>query len=819
MAFGTAALAALFSLLALCALITTQSTSSAADALDPLAKRQQPISSQTSYLKSSFSSTRDSALPGDTIGFIATVDNRSDSTLTNLSVTMAVSDGETLIYLQNSTVAQLREDGPVSALPQLNSRPTTIAATLEPGQRARIEWKMQVTECALRDRWINVIFEARTDEVAAPPLNKNHYILPHSNLLHAASKVDYRLDTSTPGPGAAVRHTVRVANTGFVTLTDISIRLQRSDRAARILPPVADDSRYVVISPRDGYSGPLQLAGTVDQRGIIAGRDGLSGLPVNVDPAWSNLTDGGFTLDKLKPGSVLAFSWTDYVAIGASIGAEAESSVAVSIAGSIRSRNSAKLTVSAPPNDLQIDIGPADLGRLDASYLPGEVVTMHVTIVNHTPRDQNSLVVRVDLPFALSYVTDSGSYGAHNYIAGNARRLPDDWIYTGYRLPLLAPGQKAMIAFKARVGEDTGPQDGVEVHAVLQRSSGQERHVTNRFRIVGASDISLRVVSVGTAFAGDEVEYLVRVRNTGQVGLEDVEIGFELTCGMGYVRDSIRFPSGGAFILGGGGAFLVGESDSLTESPTDGDYLVRWLGPMAPGEETDFALKMRIGGDVAPGQLVGPRFVTTASTVETAILQAVMDRQETEITVVEPLVTADEFETRVEEILDRIEGVANETKATAERTEGLAEDIRETGKNTADLVTQTGELANDIKANTEAIGDQTTTIEDTTEATLDTVVENLDPWDQSPGWILRLGGFAALASFVAGAVLPFTLWRAIAWLRERHRRQKNPYLAAPATPPAWRSPSQWWAAAVRASEPLVAALRRVRDWVDGLRRR
>ena len=743
MAFGTAALAALFSLLALCALITTQSTSSAADALDPLAKRQQPISSQTSYLKSSFSSTRDSAMPGDTIGFIATVDNRSDSTLTNLSVTMAVSDGETLIYLQNSTVAQLREDGTVSALPQLNSRPTTIATTLEPDQRVRIEWKMQVTECTLRDRWINVIFEARTDEVATTPLNKYHYIPPHSNLLHAASKVDYRLDTSTPGPGAAVRHTVRVANTGFVTLTDVSIRLQRSARAARILPPIADDSRYVVISPRDGYSGPLQLAGTVDQRGIIAGRDGLPGLPVNVDPAWSNLTDG-FTLDKLKPGSVLAFSWTDYVATSASIGAEAESSVAVSIAGSIRSRNSAKLTVSAPPNDLQIDIGPADLGRLDASYLPGEVVTMHVTIVNHTPRDQNSLVVTVDLPFALSYVTDSGSYSAHNYVAGNARRLPDGWIYTGYQLPLLAPGQKAMIAFKARVGEDTGPQDGVEVHVVLQRSSGQEQRIANRFRIVGASDISLRVVFVGTAFAGDEVEYLVRVRNTGQVGLEDVEIGFELTCGMGYVRDSIRFPSGGAFILGGGGAFLVGESDSSTESPTDGDYLVRRLGPMAPGEETDFALKMRIDGDVVPGQLAGPRFVTTASTVETAILQAVMARQETEIMVVEPLVTAEDLE----------------------------------------------------------------------EAT-----DSISPLGRGIGWFGEWAISGVLASFTAGLVLPFTIWRALAWFRERRRRRENPYLAAPTSPPAWRSPSQWWAVAGRASEPLAAALHRVRDRVDGLRRR
>ena len=718
---------------------------------------------------------------------------------------MAVSDGETLTYLQDSTAAQLHEDGPVSALPQLSSRPTAIVATLEPGQRVRIEWKMQVKECALRARWVNVIFEARTDEVVALPLSKNHYIHPHSNLLHAASKVDYHLNTSTPTPGGAVRHTVRVANTGFVTLPDVAIRLRRSDSAARILPPIADDSRYVVVSPRDGYLGPTQLAGTVDQRGIIAGRDGRPGLPVDVASAWSSSTNG-FTLSKLKPGSVLVFSWTDYVATDASIGVEAESSVAVSIAGSTRSRNSAKLTVSTPPNDLQIHVGPADLGRLDASYLPLEVVTMHVTIVNHTSRRQNGLAVSVDLPFALIYVPDSGSYSVHNYIDGNARRLPDDWIHTGTRLPLLAPGQRATIAFRARIGEGAAPQDGIEVHAILQRPNGQEQRVTDRFRIVGVPDISLTVASVGTASAGDEVEYLVRVRNTGQVDLEDVEIGFELTCGMSYVRDSLRFPLGGAFILGGGGAFLVGESESSLESPTDDDHLVRRLGPMAPGEETDFALKMRIGSDVTAGHLAGPRFVTTASTVEAAVLNAVMARQETEIAVVESFVTEETFEARVEEILDDIQINTDAIRANVSVDE---------------FETQVEEILGDIQANTKAIRKATDAVGETAGEVRDKLFDE-DPWEQSTGWILRVGGFAALASLVAGLVLPFSLWRGLAWFSRHRQRATRSDLLEPPSPSKWTRSTLWaWATdRCRAGADLLAAARRhVRDWLDGLWRR
>ena len=803
---GIVALTTLFSLVVVCALIATQSASLAGDALDPLAKRQQADRSQAGHLLSTFSSTRDSALPGDTIGFIATVDNRSDSTLTNLSVTMAVSDAETLIYLQNSTVAQLHEDGPVSAPPQLSDRPTMIVATLEPGQHVRIEWKMQVSECALRARWINVTFEASTDELDTPPLNKRHYIHPHSSLLHAASKVDYHLDTSKPTPGGAVRHTVRVANTGFVTLPDVAIRLQRSDDAARILPPIADDSRYAVVSPRDGYAGPRQLAGTVDQRGIIAGRDGLPGFPVNVDPSWSNPTDQ-FTLNKLKPGSVLVFSWTDYVATDASIGTEAESSIVVSIADSTQSSDSVKLTVSPPSNDLQIDIGPADLGRLDGSYLPGEIVTMHVAIVNHTPRDQSGLMVTLDLPFALSYMVDSGSYSDHNYSGSNARRLPDDWIRTGARLPLLRPGQGATIAFKARINEDAAPQDEIEAHAVLRWPSGQEQRVTDRFRIVGASDISLSVAPIEAASAGDEVEYLVRVRNTGQVHLEDVEIGFELTCGVSYVRDSVRFPLGGAFILGGGGAFLSGRVDASMESPTDDDHLVRRVGPMAPGEETAFALKMRIGVDVETGQLAGPRFVTTASTTEMAILQAVMARQETEITIVEPLVTAEDFETRVEEILGRVEDNTNAIRATVS-----AEDFE----------TRVEEILGDIQGNTEAIGEATVATKDTTEEikglaeeTRDELINEVNPWDQNIGWIFRWGAFGAAASFFAALVLPFTIWRGLAWLGRRRRRVANPYLAAPATPSLWKRLSQWALTANQACVTPLAMLRRgVRDRIS-----
>ena len=245
------------------------------------------------------------------------------------------------------------------------------------------------------------------------------------------------------------------------------------------------------------------------------------------------------------------------------------------------------------------------------------------------------------------------------------------------------------------------------------------------------------------------------------------KLGVEETCtGIDYVPGTLWLQSGG---------FVWRDDTVILQQQTQGDDLSIPLGDgdLDPGETVTIDMTFQVADSLAPGTVAGPQFIVTAESPDTVLVPWDLGVSPTEIVVAEPtesFVTAEDFETAVRDILGRIEGVANKTKDTAEKT-------------------------------------------------LDTVVEDLDPWDQSPGWFIRWGGFGALASFVAGAVLPFTFWRALAWLRERRQRRKNPYFAAPATPPAWRSPGQWRAAAGQVSEPLVAALRRVCDWIDGLRRR
>lgn len=842
----SAYLAALIASLALavaCALLALQPASSANHVANLSPAPHQIDPSQAGYFLVTLHPTRLNALPGDIIGFIAEIRNRNGRALPNLNVTMRVEgDEDSLIYLDDSTFFTLHEDGPALPLQQLGSAPTAVTDTLEPNQDVRIEWKLQVSECALRDRWFNVIFTANAGQIEQQ-VYRRLYIGPHRSVYTGGVTADYRLNTTTPAPGDPVRHTVRIASTSFdPRLADVTVRLEKHDTTDRFLPTVAEDSSYVIFSPRDDRSAPLATPRLADQHVIMSGRSGLPGRLVPVDPAWSAPT-GEFTLPRLNPGSVLVFSWTDYVAADAPIGTEVESRVAVSAGSATPTQFTTQLTVSPPRDDLTVDVYPADLRKLGAAYLHGDVVDLHMTITNHTTSDQHGLTAVLDLPFALSYVPASGSYSTRDSVAANARRLPDDWVFTGTSLPTLEPGQSITIAFQAQIGEDVVPQNNIEIRALLHQPNRQTRRATDRFRVVGTPDVSLTIADIGPVAAGDEVEYLVHVLNNGDIDLEDLRVGVEMACDVSYVPSSLLNLSGGVTVVGQG--LYADESGSYS---SDFDNEVRMYGTMAVGEERIFRLKYRIGDDVAAGTVVGPGFTATAKTAAgTTILARVMAREETEITVVEPLVTSAEFEARVEQLLGEIKKGATKTAENTDRILALAETAREINEEIKDITTATGatateleetssaiqantdairatvsadefetqvqEILGDIATNQVAIGEAQVSIAEATEAvgaTAEQVRDKLfdeDPWGQSTQWILRVGGFAALASLIAGLVLPFSLWRGLVWVR-RH-------------PPRLEMSVPLWAIDLcRAGATLLATARRsVRDWLDRLRRR
>lgn len=756
-----------------------QSTASEGSA-QPL-KSLQTSSTQTTGLVVSFEAPEDAAdvLPGERVKFRVSVENPTSRPQTNFLVGMVVSHNvEALEYAARSTFVS-RGDRQ-SSLPTLDRRGTRIAETFEPHESVTVEWEMVVSECVARDRWVQVVFVARTDEEGEQRVFKNLYLHPHISLPTHHFTPSYQVDPSSPHPGEAVRHTVRVVNDGYLALDNVVVRVNSHETIDLYLPTVAANSTYYVVPRRGGEGTP----------------------PVAIDSGRSG-PETGFNLDYLNPGQTLVLSWVDYVASDAPVGTAIRPQVDILPDQADEWKSVARrLTVSPPKSDLAMSIRSIDPEYLAPSYLPGDRVTMRVTVTNHAVTARDDLHVDLDLPFALSYIPGSTylcvgqgndgdectvAYAVPAYRNGNARRLPDAWLDTSASLPLLAPGETAAITFRAMVLEDAPPQEDVETHTVLRSASRDEHRATTHLDIVRPAEIDVDVDGPTTARSGDEITYEISITNAGQADLSNVAFGIEETCEVKYIPGTleIHLPNGRTER---DDTFLIDQRREMRDMVyTIGD-LTAWR-PNGPGNTVDISLKMRIADDVDPGSTAGPRFIiiadrTSAAVTGTTNVRLRGIREETEIEVVEPFVTAEDFETAVRDILDRIVGVADETKA-----------------------------------NTEAIGGQTTTIKKTTETTLNTVVENLDPWDQSPGWILRLGGFGALASFVAGAVLPFTLWRAIAWLREQRQRRENPYLAAPATPPVWRSPSQWWAVAGRASEPLAAALRRVRDWVDGLRRR
>ena len=726
-------------------------------------------------------------LPGGEIEFVATIDNLSGAATNNLEVAVtATQQSDVLTYVEDSTWARFGHDGVAVRLSPLGEEPTLLLSTMEAEQQVRIEWDMAVDECASRDRWTEVRLQVWTDDFGQDiPLvvGARSYIVPHKLTLAGDLTADYTTNPSMPVPGAAVQHVIRVTNP---TTTTARVRLRG----------IPEHASFCIAQERGGLCAPTRAL--TDRRPNEVWRAQVS--------ANGQLT---FEHPSVQPGNILRLSWASIVPDDVPDGTAITSQVAVSSAKSYEDYTSEAWTdlttvvaVQSSHRELELHINNADADRSDPMYWPGERATLLVQVKNHTNTPAYSPQLTLSLPAAVQYVGGSGSYTTLDYSGGNARRLPDTWIDNGgFILPTVMPGQVVDVHFQLEVRTDTavGELDVV----TLLRSGRREMRDTVALVVEPRKALSMLVHQPSEVNPGDLAEYRVSVSNVGQADLEEVRFGIEGTCSAAYEPHSLA-------VVYHGGAWMIRSGDpSKPDSKIDGLDVTQLVGNLAAGETRDVVFTMHIADSLDAANMRGPAFV-----VFTDEAPIVGDRQEVELPVArQRAATTAELEATRDEILGEVRDVARDTQATANRTEGLAEDIRKTGEKTAELVTQTGTLANDIEDNTEAIKEQAGDIFDE--------VTEANPWSLGWKWVLMWGGFGALASLIAGFavwfVLPPTLLHALSWFRER--RRKNPYLPAPATPPAWRSSGQWAAVAVRAGKPLVAALRRVRDWVDGLRRR
>ena len=723
-------------------------------------------------------------LPGEQIEYAATIENRTRKRQANLSVQMIVGGGrDAVAYVPNSTFVRRSEDHAfVSLGSPLSKRPTNIIETLASEQVVSIKWRMQINECTQRNRWLQVGIAARTDETELALAEVQAYIAPHADIMatrHFSATHD--VYPANPAPGEAVRHTIRIVNDGYVVLDDWLVQV--SDTDSSIFPLVAEDASFYIISERGG--APARVVAT--------------------DGRWWGHPQGGFSLDYLNPGNVLVLQWTEYV------GPDVPIWTAIHRLFSVETGSWATswligdgFMVSPARNDLSVEIETADPGYLESTYEAGDLIRMRIVITNRTATAHDDVRVTLGLPSAVSYVNGSGAYATPRFKAGNSRRLPENWINDGAALPTIEPGDTTTITFKVKVGDSVSPQENLDVYATLRSPDNPDIYAGTQIDVAQEPGIDITLRDEEPVDPGGQVTFNITVRNSGQVPLVGAKFGVEETCsGIDYVPGTLWIESGES----------VWRDDAvMLQQQAQGDDISIPLGDgdLDPGETVRIDMTFQVAGDLKPGTVAGPQFIVTAESPDTVLVPWDLGVSRTEIVVAEPdesFVTAEELEAARDEILIEVRDVARDTK-------DLAEDIRETGDETAELVTQTGKLANDIKANTEAIEGQADAIfNEVTEA---------NPWSLGWKWVLLWGGFGALASLIAGFavwfVLPPTLMHALAWLRER--RRKNPFLAAHQPAPlAQRSPSQWRATAVQASEPLVGALRRIRDWVGGLRRR
>ena len=667
--------------------------------LQPQKPLRTPLT-QTAGLVVVFESPDDAAdvLPGERVKFRVSVENPTDRPQTNLLVGMVVSQNvEALGYVDYSTFA-IRGDRK-SSLPTLDKRETRLAETFEPHESVTVEWEMMVSECTARDRWVQVVFVARTDEESAEPKFKNLYLHPHISIPTQHFTPSYHVDPQSPAPGDAVRHTVRVVNDGFIRLDNIVIHVNGHETIDRYLPTIAASSAYYVV-PRRGSEGTS---------------------PIAIDSGWSG-PDTGFNLAYLNPGQTLILSWIDYVASDAPVGTVVRPQVDIRPDQADEWKSVARrLTVSPPANDLSMSIRSIDPEYLAPFYLPGDRVTMRVTVTNHSATARDDLHVDLDLPFALSYIPGSAylcvgqgndgdecsaAYAAPAYQNGNARRLPDAWLDTYAPLPLLAPGETAAITFRAMVLEDASSQEDVEAQAVLRSASRDEHHATTHLDIVRLAEIDVDIAGPTIAESGGEISYEVSITNTGQTDLTNVTFGIEETCDVRYVPGTleIRLPEDETKR---DDQFLIDQRHELRDAVYNIGALAAWkpsdhtIGDPAPrvtsglgDNEVKISLTMQIASDVDPSTIAGPRFIVNADHADRSA--------------------------------QRVAGMSNRSL----RSVRMETEIR--------------------------------VIESVTETT-----DGISPFRRGIEWFGEWAITGVLASFVAGLVLPFTLWRAARWLGSR----------------------------------------------------
>ena len=742
--------------------------------------------SQVRSLNTAMWAVNSDALPGGTVDFVATIENPSDLPTNNLELLWTVTGySETLTYLEGSMKGDFG-DGNILSIPELQWPATLRIDTIQPSQRMHINWSMEVAECTLRDRHAEVTLQISSDDFGrvTPIVHRQQiYILPHQLTQQSHLTSRYSVHPPTPAPGDTVEHRLNLINDGTVLL------------GVRVRGVPSDTSFYTI----DGRNGERSSAQTIEDHSLAHAID------------WWWWPDSGvFEHRKLEPGEILVLFWIEHIADNAEIGAEIGRHVegnhvpidsarrhnamrrdsVFSVSGTDSEYRvdgqvttswrpwthslawpeswkslSRPLNVVAPRGDLDMRIDVAADDRAMRAFYPGESTRISARIVNRTDGVIDDLRLVVSLPFAVKYVRGSSSYSiSPDFVGGNARRMRDTWTDDGVELPSLAPRESIDVSFDIQISDDADADQTLEIIADLWQQDHTELRSSVTLHVEPIRKLDIVIQEPLPVVGGEELLYNVRITNVGQVDLDDVQIGIEETCDARYEPYSLTtlIPHSSAQTKGF-------RSADPSETDIKNGVLTKDLGQLPRGQSAEVTLKVHVTDDIDGLNIEGPRFVVNSGGVDADVI-----RQETTIAIVQPTLA---------EILDEIRSIAQETKVTTERTKGLVEDIQtvtgyvnETTEVTQGLVDKTQGLTEEAAANsaiTLALIDDVKEVTAATQGIGETIlaeVEEVDPWAQSPGWILNWGSFGLLASFFAGLLLAFPAWQILKWLRRGWRR-------------------------------------------------
>ncbi|MCW8193664.1 DUF11 domain-containing protein [Proteobacteria bacterium 005FR1] len=557
------------------------------------------------------------AAPGDVLHYTLVLTNGSMVPITNgvftddLASAFQAGTLELLEYPADATIANTDAAGGSNGTGLVDIRNLTVAAQGDPAGGDRITIAFSVQLAGVLDSGTAVLNTGRLsgDNLPATPSNTTTTTITSAPLMRVEkTSEDLTNDPASLQPGDTLRYTITVRNVGNENAADVSL----SDLIPTYASYVAGSTTLngaTVADPAAGVS-PLQDGMLIQTADSIAGA-----ISADVSASEGNLVTVTFdvTIDTDVVGGTVISNQAYVNGNGAGSGAFAE----------MPSDDPATATVNDPTVDVVGDLPLLDAHKTvellvdhdgDGLVDPGDLLRYTIVISNRGAVDATDVHLVDAVPAYTAYRADSTTLNGlpvgqpDGGISPLAAGVP---IYSadGADSAVISAGGVATVMFEVLVDAAATPGTVISNQGVVS-SAEQDDEPTDADGIDSNGDQPTTIVvgnvqmlsiikevfdvNGGVVLAGDELEYLVTVRNVGSLPATDV-----------VVRDNLNLPEPSQLNYQTDSARLNGNVGGLSflDPTITADYSAHY-GDLAPGAILTLRFRASVNDALATGTTV-----------------------------------------------------------------------------------------------------------------------------------------------------------------------------------------------------------------------